>query len=98
MQFVRSCGPIGRIACWDKHDIITMRVAFRSLYALDYALETESMTKPRLAIAIVLAAMSLVHGPALAQSYPTKPIRIVVPYAAGGAVDVVARFVSAKLQ
>src|SRR5262245_54948477 len=56
------------------------------------------MTKPRLAIAIVLAAIGLVQGPALAQSVRTKPIRIVVTYAAGGAVDVVARLIGAKLQ
>jgi tripartite-type tricarboxylate transporter receptor subunit TctC len=33
-----------------------------------------------------------------AQPYPAKPIRIIVPYAAGGAVDVVARLIGGKLQ
>ena len=45
------------------------------------------------ALTVVLAAL----GPASAQSYPTKPIRVIVPFAAGGAVDVLARLVSAKM-
>jgi len=45
------------------------------------------------ALTVVLAAL----GPAGAQSYPTKPIRVIVPFAAGGAVDVLARLVSAKM-
>jgi tripartite-type tricarboxylate transporter receptor subunit TctC len=32
-----------------------------------------------------------------AQSYPTKPVRVIVPYAAGGSVDLVARMIGQKL-
>jgi tripartite-type tricarboxylate transporter receptor subunit TctC len=42
----------------------------------------------------MLAAFS---GGALAQTWPTRPVRIVVPFAAGGASDVLARLVGQKL-
>jgi tripartite-type tricarboxylate transporter receptor subunit TctC len=51
-----------------------------------------------IARAIVIAAFSLNAHSAHAQNYPSKPIRVVVPYAAGGAVDALARIIAAKLQ
>jgi tripartite-type tricarboxylate transporter receptor subunit TctC len=46
--------------------------------------------------AAVVAQVALAT-PATAQDYPNKPIRILVPYAAGGFVDVAARIVGARL-
>ncbi|OFZ86471.1 MAG: hypothetical protein A2V78_14810 [Betaproteobacteria bacterium RBG_16_64_18] len=49
--------------------------------------------------AIRLTALSLLLAPvlALAQAYPSKPVRMVVPYSAGGATDTVARAVGNRL-
>lgn len=45
----------------------------------------------RLAIATIASIIAL---PAIAQDYPDKPVKIVVPFAAGGPTDVVARIVA----
>ena len=42
-------------------------------------------------------AVPLCAGPALAQDYPTKPVRLIVPFPAGGSSDVVARFIAQGL-
>jgi tripartite-type tricarboxylate transporter receptor subunit TctC len=46
---------------------------------------------------VLLLSTALLAPAAIAQPYPSKPIRIVVPFAAGGAVDVVARAVGQKM-
>src|SRR5262245_6550917 len=50
------------------------------------------------AIAALLAVLACDRTVARAQGFPNKPIRVIVPYAAGGAVDVVARLIGGKLQ
>ena len=46
---------------------------------------------------MLIAAVTLSWGIAAAQTYPTKPVRFIVPYAAGGAADVIGRIIASQL-
>lgn len=54
------------------------------------------MMTRRLALAAFAAALAA-SLPALAQDYPAKPVKIVVPFPAGGPTDVLTRFLADKL-
>lgn len=47
---------------------------------------------------LITAATLAAPGLALAQAFPSKPIRIIVPYPAGGATDVATRLLAPRLQ
>ena len=51
------------------------------------------LTKFVLAASIVLASAA----PALAQTYPNKPVKLIVPFPAGGGTDIVGRLIAQKL-
>jgi len=46
---------------------------------------------------LLVTALALAPLPALAQAYPSKPVTIIVPYAAGGSLDVVTRILARSL-
>ena len=59
-------------------------------------MESASRTKRWLHLILAVCAMGAASV-GQAQSYPTKPVRIIVSLAPGGAVDVMARLVAQKL-
>ena len=46
---------------------------------------------------ILAAALMFLAGPAAAEDWPTHPVTLVVPWAAGGPVDTVARIIAARI-
>ena len=48
-------------------------------------------------LGVTLAALLTLSAVALAQTYPVKPVRVVVPYTAGGSMDILSRLISQKM-
>ncbi len=48
------------------------------------------------AVPLVLAVLGFTAQPAVAQNWPTKPVRIIVPFGAGGGTDIQGRLLSKK--
>jgi tripartite-type tricarboxylate transporter receptor subunit TctC len=51
---------------------------------------------PRRIVALIIC-LALLSSAALAQGYPDKPVRMVVPWPPGGSVDIIGRLISVKL-
>jgi tripartite-type tricarboxylate transporter receptor subunit TctC len=61
-------------------------------------MQPQAWISRRRLLAGLMAALALGTGPALAQDYPSRPVRIIVPFAPGGSADVFGRFLAQRLQ
>jgi len=57
-----------------------------------------TMMSPMVALPVLMLPTMVSSTPALAQEFPTRPIRIVVPTAAAGSPDVLARLIAERLR
>ncbi len=49
------------------------------------------------ATAVALSCLGFLHSPVLAQSWPNRPVTMVVTYVAGGTTDIIGRIIGARL-
>jgi tripartite-type tricarboxylate transporter receptor subunit TctC len=73
-----------------------MVAATRGAYTRDRR-ETRVMNRHRAGTMVAMLAATLLAGTPPAMSYPEKTVRIVVPFPAGGATDILARLVAERL-
>ena len=56
------------------------------------------MTRPRIAASLAAACLALAAVASFAQTWPAKPVRVVVTFSPGGSSDIVARLIGGPLQ
>ena len=61
------------------------------------ALPIAAFLRPAAAL-LVLAAVSVAAGPAPADDYPSRPVKVIVPFGAGGPTDVYTRDIAEELR